>query len=233
MKKIIILTLLITNNVFNQDLIKPEFNKLGDFYVNKTTTEIIKNLEIKYNTKTKVINDLQSFASFLYDLEKIQGLGIYQITENKHSTSDSPLNAPKCPKSKFFKIKGLEISDILIKDLELVFYDDTLININCSVTDELLSIIRLKYGKGQTTISKEIDCTEFIEDKKIDKYKIHSQEIWIGAGLNTLIIYTNWQCLENLESYKLSISSDKYVREFLKCELDIEEKREAKKISDF
>lgn len=212
---------------------KPEFNKIGYFSVNQTTSGVIKNLEIKYDTKTVIINDKQSYTSFLNDSEKIQGLGIYQIIENQNNLSDSPPNAPKCPNAKIYKIKGLEISDILIEDLSLTFYEDTLINVTCSITNELLNIVRLKYGKGQTTFSKDIECTKHINGKKVNKYKISSQENWFGNGINSQIIYTKWQCLDNLEVYKLGIYSNKFVDEFLSCEKDIEEKREAKRIDDF
>ena len=220
------------NNTQTQQNNKPVFNKLGEFIIDKTTIEIIKSLEEKYNTSTEIINDARTDTYFRLGNN---GVKIAQIIENKQNISESPVTAPKCPKAKVFNIRGLKISDVEIINLKLIFYDDTLSNISCDVTQELTEIIRLKYGKGVVELKKEFDCQKIINGKKVKKFRIEKSEVWNYEYLfNAEINYIKPGCIENYEMYYLTISSfDRHLNSFMNCEFETEDEREIKRISDF
>ncbi len=223
------------NNTQTQQNNKPVFNKLGEFIIDKTTIEIIKSLEEKYNTSTEIINDARTDTYFRLGNNDDNGVKIAQIIENKQNISESPVTAPKCPKAKVFNIRGLKISDVEIINLKLIFYDDTLSNISCDVTQELTEIIRLKYGKGVVELKKEFDCQKIINGKKVKKFRIEKSEVWNYEYLfNAEINYIKPGCIENYEMYYLTISSfDRHLNSFMNCEFETEDEREKKRISDF
>ena len=241
MNKILILIFLTANfsfaqnNTQTQQNNKPVFNKLGEFIIDKTTIEIIKSLEEKYNTTSEIINDAKTDSYFRLGNNDDNSVKIAQIIENEQNISESPATAPKCPKGKIFNIKGLKISDVEIINLKLSFYDDTLSNISCDITQELTEIIRLKYGKGVVELKKEFDCQKIINGKKVKKFRIEKSEVWNYEYLfNAEINYIKPGCIENYEMYYLTISSfDRHLNSFMNCEFETEDEREKKRISEF
>jgi hypothetical protein len=241
MNKILILIFLTANFSFAQNNTqtlqnnKSVFNKLGEFIIDKTTIEIIKSLEEKYNTTSEIINDAKTDTYFRLGNNEDNSVKIAQIIENEQNISESPIGAPKCSKAKLFYVKGLKISDVEIINLKLRFYDDTLSSIRCDITQELLDIIRLKYGKGVVELKKEFDCQKIINGKKVTKFTINKTEVWNNEYLSSAEInYVKYGCIENYELYYLEILSyDRNLNSFMNCEFDTEKEREKKRISEF
>lgn len=238
MKKIIILTLLITNNVFTQDSNNPVFNGIGILKVNITNISVVKELETLLNTQTKKINSIDNEMKLYSMVDNIEKSGsnekygfIINLSEDTLNPSNKPIYASSCKNAKVFVIGGYSISGIILKGLRLTFFNDTLIEIHCDGTTELTDAIKLKYGRGKLTgDSKEINCIYKYNGNTI-KYKEEDiKETWNNGDIEAYVRtskYYNDNCKEKFLFY-MEISSLKKTLEKYKCEEEIKKNRKIK-----
>jgi hypothetical protein len=241
MKKLVFLFLIVNNFIFSQDSIKPFFNGFGLLKVNQTTISVIKELETILDTKTRVINSTEEEYQFGKLLDKIENS--YSTTNEKNGIIcimiedsinkwKSPTNASSCNKVKTFKIGGYSVAGINIKNLTIKFYNDTLTEINCENTKELMEAIHLKYGEGEKKIeNKEIECTLSLTGNIIKYEETTLTEEWENNDIRAYEMnkkYYDSKCNPKYFHY-LNIYSINKNDLIYECEESVETRRENKK----
>ena len=240
MKKILILTLLITNYIYCQDTIKPIFNGFGILRINTTTISVIKDLETILNTETKTINSREGeskISSLLKEVENPYSSSnekygvICILLEDSLDKYNSPIYASTCEKIKVFRIGGYSISGIKVTGLRITFLDDTLIDIQCNNTRDLMEAIHLKYGEGKKKIeNKEIECTLRMTGNVIKYEEIILTEEWENNDIKAYERnkkYYDDKCNPQHINY-LSIYSRTKKRIQIDCENNTQKRRDEK-----
>ena len=241
MKKVIILMLLSISNIYGQDTIKPIFNGFGILKVNTTTISVIKELETILNTQTRIINSSENESKLSSLLKEVENP--YSTTNEKYGvicilledstdTYKNPIYASSCEKVKVFRIGGYSVSGIKVTDLKITFLNDTLIDINCNNTRELMEAIHLKYGEGKKRIeNKEIECTLRMTGNIITYEESILTEEWENNDImayERIKKYYDDKCNPQYINY-LTIYSRTKKRIQSECERNTKKRREEKK----
>jgi hypothetical protein len=233
MKHLYILFTLVSSLAFCQDSIQPKIEGIGGFKINKTTTSIIKELEKTLNIQTIRTNSMD----YVFSQDKMAGNYILELYRDSVNTYNSPTYAPALNEVKVYKVKGVKVAEIELTEMYLHFYRDTLIEINCGYTMDLIDAIRTKYGNGTSEIKeKDIQCSSKIAGTFTVKEQT-SYERWQNNNIEAVSCihkYYNSKCEENFVSYiqvsdharTLFISVETRNYEKKKRELETQKKKE-------
>ena len=147
MKKIILLVLLaiLTLNVIAQ-------NQLTGIGILKLYSPISLINELGYNSETKIIKTQSDY--FRYAYEKFSGDKIYEIIQD--STTGEGYGGYYSKDIRKFYIPAYKVIPTLeINCLNLVFYKDSLVSIECYGSNELSEALDIKYGKSKLDLKEE------------------------------------------------------------------------------
>lgn len=205
---------------------------IGPFKIHKTNINIIDSLK-KLDNEFYYIKTYSDYSSIKFK-DKI----ISEVLSDSTKEYNDILESTICPKGRVFYIPEIVISDITIKDLFLTFYNETLINIKCEYSSELLEAFKLKYGKPTITeYTKEYKCIVF---GNIIRYKeVTYYQRWFNKDIEVLFYigsYRDSKC--DSQSYLgMTIGSEKKLSEMEKCsdvaKERIKKRKESEKIEKY
>ena len=141
MKKLLTILLLAPIFVNPQNKI----DGIGQFKINKTTLKDIEQFADGLKLEMKSSDQILDFSSEAGNTTKI----LY-VAANSDDFLTSPY-APILKNEKVIYIDNLHIAGIIIQDVYMNFWNDTLYKIESNGSDELIEAIKLKYGNPVTT----------------------------------------------------------------------------------
>ena len=107
---------------------------IGKFKINKSTTDVIDNIEKDVKSSFEITNIVE-FYNNLYTID----------LQLKEIIFDDSISV--CRDSRIFYISSYSISNIELKNIYLLFYKDVLIEFRCDKNKELDVLFTMKYGR--------------------------------------------------------------------------------------
>lgn len=198
---------------------------LGKFKIDKTDTNIIKELEKELRTKTKP-----------YELFSRNKNNIFLLVPGGYSYPEPSL----CPDVKEYIISEYNIADIKVENLKLKFYKSKLFDIgirDLGAKAEIVAALKMKYGEPEMKKDVEkITCINNLTGNKVTHDQVNYYETWRNGDIlasRHLGEYYNSKC-ENIFWDNLDIFNSVIRKSVKDCEdlnkQGMEEKEKQKKM---
>lgn len=194
MKRIFTLALIlfITNNLFAQQKIEG----IGKFKIGQTTPAIIKSLAAEFSLDIRETNDVLETMNSDYSDNPTKI--IYISKEQNEDKIYQHSRYVDHPKVKVYYINRITIADMVLTDVYLEFYRDTLYSLECHGFEELDTALQIKYGNPKiSSKTKPIQCTNAYRSVTYEE-KTYTKE-WTNPSkkiraTSTISIYYNSKC---------------------------------------
>jgi hypothetical protein len=203
--------------LFGQDSIPKEISSIGKFEIKTTTLSILDELQNTLDTKVKICSSFSNYSKYQQSKDNY----ILQLVRDTVNEYNSPFGAKYCDLVKIYAIQGYSVANIELKNLELTFMNDTLIQFKCDGTTDFIEAIHLKYGKGKLRqTEKEVTCEVGRLGTEVKLKETAIFETWGNADIkanSTISVFYNRKCEKNYLSYFV-LSSFEASKEMNKCE---------------
>jgi hypothetical protein len=212
---------------------------IGPFKISVTTTEIIQQLEAELGTNCINIKSSSDFFNERRN-SKVLIAELFPDTVNEYM---GPSYASFCPQSRVFYVSSYIVSGIELREAYLKFYKDTLYELLCDRTEQLIEAITIKYGEPKKERKNDsVECGYLRSGNTIKLSEYSITEEWRNNSIiayGTIYNRFNSKCEESINSY-FSIynldttTEERYCYEARQKQLEAK-KRELKrnKLSDF
>ncbi len=229
MKKLIYVLLIFSSVV---SIGQNKIEGIGKLKLNKTITKDLKSFSEEQGLTIEI--EKISTEAAMIETRKDE---IVEIVPNYTDKYESPSNAHYCKNARVFFIPNMTVSLIDISDIYLTFYKDTLVDIKCGYSDELVTAFEIKYGKPSYKKLKNVQECYLNYPSKLKFTDETIIEIWINGDLecdaalgsfhdNDCKVYTQ-KYITFFSNKKSDLVQDCDSKEELRIEND--EKKELKK----
>lgn len=189
---------------------------IGIFKIGKTDISIIEELKNELNVKVERTNN----SSYQYSKELDSKKFILEFYADTVNSYNSPVYSSVLSDVRIFEVRGYSVANIELKDLVLYFYKDTLYELKCDYSQELIDAVKLKYGEGQLESSeREVQCSS----RLTGTYSLKEQTFyttWSNGLIHavyTLSKYYDSKCEKKLLAYFI-VSNSQLVTEIRELE---------------
>lgn len=186
---------------------------IGVLVFGETFAEITSDLEKAIGCKTYSADNYDDYNKLDKETEVI-------IELLKSKTMRSFAYASDCDDSRVLFVKGYKIKDILIRDLTLTFYKDTLITIYLNPMYDFTNAFEAKYGKGDAKIvENKITCVYKLTGIKSENIETEVTTSWdIGRyhAFSTVSKKYNAKCELEYNMY-FSFYNNDAIRDYHDC----------------
>jgi hypothetical protein len=214
------------NSIKDQDKISKKqcnIEGIGIFKIDKTTIDVIKELENEFGTKTDIIYDFKD----RYNAKgKYNSIFLIDTSNNRYPGSSL------CPETKEYYIPVYKIADMEIRDIKLKFYKDILYEFDCTSTQELFEALKIKYGTPDIKKdTKVVSCLYKYTGNNVALEENTFTSTWTNGNIEAQDVMSNSyndKCKEIFIRF-LSISDNRIVDIEYQCHNKIKQQNESQK----
>lgn len=146
---------------------------IGPFKINNTTISIIDSLSRELGPFEKVNDGVKGVS-----------MSHFEAIYNFEKTYGSPAGASACSKVRVFCLEQIIISGITFKQVDLVFYNDTLKQFMSSFGKEISEAIKTKYGEPKMDKKeKKITCINKATGNQYQEEEYSLSLTWQGNNV--------------------------------------------------
>jgi hypothetical protein len=187
MKKLLSAMMLFSNSIFAQE----ENMQIGFLKFNHSHPDSV--------SQQALINHIESRHPL-----KIRQLKLVEIFEPKSNDNYyDKLKSTFIPGYRHFKASVLYVNDLALNDVSLLFFNDTLIKMNCEIDFELEKILTYKYGKPKETNKLGKVTCRYNFTGTLNTYPTNKNiKVWIYKGSEAVA----WSCSDYVNCEKFFTS---------------------------
>ena len=212
----ILIALVLPCSLFTQkSYAQEDFRGIGIFKIGISTTQTLNEFVTKNGIKIKESTSLMDTYGNYASSKKTSNVLLLRKSEKDQYLTDPKYS--EHPDVKVYYVNYYEVAGIGLKTLYLEFYKDTLYDLQCDYSTELVEAISLKYGKGvDSTATKKIQCTgrlagnfEVEEFYHYTKWSSINKQVQATACIGE---YYNSKCEKQILSYFVINNSELKIR---------------------
>ncbi|OQP51726.1 hypothetical protein A4H97_26300 [Niastella yeongjuensis] len=220
----------------------PKISGIGRFKIGFTTTTIIDELSKEFSSSITETNDIMATMTNYYDENPTK---ILYISKEKNENAEFPHTYYlKHPKVKVYFLNNFLIPEVVVlHNIYLKFYNDTLYSLNCEGSELLDTALTLKYGNPKFTAkTKNIACSNAYRTFTYEEATYTKEWVNPSKKITADLVYSryyNSKCEKQILNYFLlfnnvitkKIDSDIAQSEQLQNKQNLSEKK--KSLSNF
>lgn len=199
MNKLLSLMLLISNSIFAQEANM----QIGFLKINSSSPD-----SVLQHAKTAHNESQHPLKTRRFKLAEI-----FEPTSN--DSSYNKLKSTFLPGYRHFRASVLCVNELVLNDVSLLFFNDTLIKMNCQIDNELEKILTYKYGKPKETNKQGKVTCRYNFTGTLNTYATNKNlKVWIYKGSEAVAwtwidyvdcekFFTNGFSIEHVEKMKI------------------------------
>ena len=185
----------------------PKIKGIGDIILNQTT---ISALPAILQTEIKDMDNNNSndyFIKYRYSIIDKESKAVENKNSDKEYKYSFKIMSEEnfIPGYRFVRVTKYTIADIEIPEIELTFFNDTLIKLKSNYTTKMSEALAYKYGKPETSnTSKKVSCVYKMTGNTVEMEEWSLTEDWTNENIKasgTMAKYYDDKCKDKFLTY--------------------------------